>query len=439
MKKREIERLDGELRDYVGSMVGDLGRSERRAALGWYITGLLLDGERKSIGAMAGRLAPEAQQEAMRQRLQQAVSVASWNEEVVWCRLAQKIDAELPELEALVLDHTGMPKKGKHSVGVARQYCGTLGRVDNCQVVTSLHLAGERGSACIGMRLFLPEAWAQDLPRRRRVGVPDEVVFQKKWELALGLLDQALTFGVRRHVVLGDAEFGDATEFRQELDQRALRSVLGISGTHRVWPPWAELCPPCRAPGQAGKDPTWWTSEDEPVAIQDLALIVSEAAYERVYWRQGSQGRQSSRFVALRVRPAENWHKGKAQPPAAEVWLLCEWPRGEQEPTKFWLSTLPEDTPIKMLVRLAKLRWRVERDYQEMKQEVGLDHFEGRTWAGLHHHGALCALAHGFLALRRGLFPPQTAAVDSADGPSSTPGGRAPLDRQMPPLHAPLP
>lgn len=419
--------------------MGDLGRSERRAALGGSITGPRLDGERKSIGAMAGRLAPEAQQEAMRQRLQQAVSVASWNEQVVWCGLAQKLDAEMPEREGLVLDHTGMPKKGKHSVGVARQCCGTLGRVDNGQVVTSLPLAGERGSACIGMRLFLPEAWGQDLPRRRRVGVPDEVVFQKKWERALGLPEQALTFGVRRHVVWGDAEFGDAPEFRQGLEHRALRCVLGISGRHRVWPPWAELRPPCRAPGQAGRDPTWWTSEDEPAAIQDLALIVSEAVYERVDWRQGSQGRPSSRFVALRVRPAENWHKGKAQPPADEVWLLCERPRGEQEPTPSWLCTWPEDTPLKGLVRLAKLRWRVERDYQEMKQEVGLDHFEGRTWAGLHHHGALCALAHGFLALRRGLFPPQRAAVDSADGASSAPGRCAPGVRSMSPLHAPLP
>src|SRR5262249_33649249 len=206
MNRRELARLDRELEEYLDSMFDGMGRPERRRALNGYVYGLLLDGERKSIEPIAARLVEHASQiEAMRQRLQQCVTISTWSDATVLERLAVKLDRELPAIEALVIDDTGFPKKGRLSVGVSRQYSGTLGRVDNCQVAVSLHLAGEQGCGCIGMRLFLPEAWADDAQRRRCAGVPDEVAFARKWEIALKQIDDALGWGIRKHVVLADA------------------------------------------------------------------------------------------------------------------------------------------------------------------------------------------------------------------------------------------
>jgi SRSO17 transposase len=413
MNQRESVRLDRELDEFVQCMVDGMGRPERRQAMADYVTGLLLDGERKSILPMAARLVDSADEiEAMRQRLQQAVSVSTWSDAEMLRRLALKLDSELPGVEAFVIDDTGLPKKGRFSVGVARQYSGTLGRIDNCQVMTSLHLAGEAGSGCIGMRLFLPEVWASDLERRRSVGVPDDLEFSKKWQIALGQIDDALAWGVRRHVVLADAGYGEASEFRDGLTARGLRYLVAVPGVLRIWPPGAEPTVPTRT-GAPGRPRTRHRDDDaELMAIQKFAAEIGRSNYRTVTWRQGSKGKQSSQFYATRVRTAVRFEKG--HPPSDEQWLLCEWPDDEPAPTKFYLSTLPETTSLKSLVRLARLRWRVERDYQELKQEIGLDHFEGRTWRGLHHHATLCAVAHGFLALRRALFPPEEDAVDAS-------------------------
>jgi SRSO17 transposase len=408
MNRRDLRKLDQELTEFIGSMVEGMGRTERREALAAYVMGLLLDGERKSIEPMAARLVDDASEiQAMRQRLQQAVVVADWADDEMRSRLARKLDAELPGVEALVVDDTGFPKKGKHSVGVARQYSGTLGRIDNCQIGVSLHLAGEPGSGCIAMRLFLPEAWAEDARRREAVGVPAEVVSQKKWEIALDQIDAALRWGVRKHTVLADAGYGDASEFREALRQRDLRYVVGVQGEHRVWPPGVLPRPPENKPGEAGRPRTFWSADAGPVKISEAAKHLGREAYSIVRWREGSRGRQSSRFVAWWVQSAENCRKGRGRTPTEPQWLLCEWPDGEDAPTKFWLAAFPKNTSLAALVRLAKLRWRVERDYQELKQEVGLDHYEGRTWRGFHHHATLCSVAHGFLALRRALFPPE--------------------------------
>jgi len=410
MNRRDLRKLDRELTDFISSMVEGMGRLERREALASYVTGLLLDGERKSIEPMAARLVDRPGEiQAMRQRLQQAVVVAKWADEEMRRRLALKLDAELPGVEALVVDDTGFPKKGKHSVAVSRQYSGTLGRIDNCQIATSLHLAGEAGSGCIGMRLFLPEAWAEDVRRREMVGVPDEVVFQKKWEISLAQIDDALRWGVRKHVVLADAGYGDASEFRAGLRQRGLRYVVGVQGDHRVWPPGIRPHVPAKKPGTPGRPRTWPVGDVEPQRINRVAAALGRDAFSVVRWREGSRGKQSSRFAALWVTPAENHGHGRGRPPAEAVWLLIEWPVGEAEPTKFWLAAFPQSASLVSLVRLAKIRWRVERDYQELKQEIGLDHYEGRTWRGFHHHATLCAVAHGFLALRRALFPPEEA------------------------------
>jgi len=238
MTRAQVRRLDRELSEYMDSMVEGMGRRERRRALQDYLTGLLLDGERKSIEPMAARLVEdEARVEAMRQRLQQCVSASGWSNWEMRRRLALTLQERMPEVEALVMDDTGFAKKGAHSVGVARQYSGTLGRTDNCQVAVSLHLAGKRGSGCIGMRLYLPEEWVQDMERRKAAGVPEEVGFQRKWEISLTLVDDALEWGVRPYVVLADPGYGDCREFREELTRRGLPYVVGVQGTHKVWPP----------------------------------------------------------------------------------------------------------------------------------------------------------------------------------------------------------
>ena len=435
MTPTKLKRLEGELESFLESMFSGLGRVERRRAMDWYVKGLLLEGERKSIDPMAGRLVEAAsEKEAMRQRLQQCVSGSAWADEEVLRRLALKLEADLPDIEALVLDDTGFPKKGKHSVGVARQYSGTLGRTDNCQVAVSLHLAGEKGSGCIGMRLYLPAEWTSDTKRLRKAGVPEDVTFQTKRDIALELIDRAMNWGVKSRLFLADSGYGNEVEFREELTRRGMRYIVGIRGDSVVWPPGFEPPPiPPKPAGMSGPARTRYRyGEAKPVAVEKLAASLPKTSWKSVRWREGTKGSQRSRFAALRIRTAHRHHLGLA--PGDEQWLLCEWPRHEKEPTKFHLSTLPADTPLKQLVRLTKLRWRVERDYQEMKGEVGLDHFEGRTWRGFHHHATLCAVAHGFLALRQALFPPEPDSLDAADGTARASTPLAPADWHLPAL-----
>jgi SRSO17 transposase len=391
VKRSELRKLECELNAFVKVISEGMGRLERREALGHYITGLLLEGERKSIQPMAERLAEDGQAEAMRQRLQQAVVIAKWSEQELFRRIALQLNERLPALQAFVIDDTGFPKKGEHSVGVGRQYSGTLGRVDNCQVATSLHLAGEQGSGCIGMRLYLSEDWAADEVRRTKAAVPDDVVFQTKGALALKMLDDALSWGLPQRIVLADAGYGDSSDFRRELERRGLFYAVGVTGTSTIQ-----------------------RSGNEAIPMSGLA---ETARFRVVTWRQGSRGRQSGHFARFRVKLAN--HR------APELWLLIEKTFEAKRPYKFYLSNLPPDTAQKMLVRLVKLRWRVERDYQELKGELGLDHFEGRTWLGFHHHVSLCAAAHAFLAIRRALFPPIEHVGDALHGAQAPPADPA--------------
>ncbi len=432
-----MRKLDAELREYIEAMVADMGRLERRRAMELYLTGLLLDGERKSVEPMAARLVDkEHEREAMRQRLQQCVSVAEWSDAEMRRRLALKLEEELPELEAFVVDDTGFPKKGTLSVGVARQYSGTLGRTDNCQVAVSLHLAGEKGSGCISMQLYLPQEWAKSSKRRKAAGIPKQVRFCRKWELALSQLEQALAWGVRQHLVLADAGYGDAREFREGVRKLGLHYLVGVQGKHKVWPPGAKPTLPPKVPGKNGRPRTRYVAAGvEPWSIEELSLQVPRGEFRTVSWREGSRGEQCSRFAAVRVHTAER-HVHRA-PPSEEVWLLIEWPEDEKVPTKYYLCSLPAHTPLKKLVYLAKLRWRVERDYQELKGEVGLDHFEGRTWRGFHHHATLCMVAHGFLALRRALFPPEENSLDSGRGPQAPSAPAAAAHRALPAVPTP--
>lgn len=415
MRAQQLRRLDAELTEFVGDLLVGMGRVERRDSMRCYVEGLLLDGERKSMEPIARRLVSEEREvEGMRQRLQECLSQAAWSEDELFARLARRLDAELPGADALVIDDTGFPKKGVHSVGVQRQYSGALGRVDNCQVGVSLHLAGERGSSCIGMRMYMPKEWTDDRPRCAKVGVPDEVRFKTKPEIALDHLDNALRWGVRKRVVLADAGFGDNTDFRAGLQQRGLDYVVGIQTTIKVWAPGTSPNSPEQLPQKpTGRPRTRHaTGEQKPLTVLELALSMGRKNLKTLTWREGVKGPQRSRFAAVRVRTSH--HHSMGAPPGPEVWLFWAWPTDAEKPNKFWLSNLPATTSLKRLVYLAKLRWRVERDYQEMKGELGLDHYEGRTWRGWHHHCALVAVAHAFLTLQRVLSPPILPDVDAA-------------------------
>lgn len=390
------------------SMVSGMGRTERRSAMALYVTGLLLDGDRKSIQPMAARLVDGATKvEAMRQRLQECVVISGWSDAEVFRRLTMKMERELPGVEAFVIDDTGFPKKGTHSVGVSRQYSGTMGRVNSCQIAVSLHLAGESGSGCIAMDLYLPTQWAANRDKRKSVGVPEHIEFREKYRIALAQLDAAMASGARRHVVLADAAYGDVREFREGLTSRGLDYMVGLRSDTTVWTPGSNP-----KSVRTGSKPYKYKYEDVDQPPQAVAALAKTLQYQKVGWREGSRGWQSSRFAVARVRTSFRHHKGVR--PGEEQWLLAEWPEGKDEPTTLWLSNLPASTSLRTLVRISKLRWRVERDYQELKQEIGLDHFEGRTWRGFHHHVALCAVAHGFLALRRALSPPEPSEMDAA-------------------------
>lgn len=423
MTPAQLAKLDKSLSSYLDYLTEGMGRPERRRALCWYLTGLLLDGESKTVVSMASRLVEHDQEiEAMRQRLQQCVTISTWADEEIRRRLALRLE-EVLRPDAYVIDDTGFPKKGPHSVGVCRQYSGTLGRIDNCQVAPSLHAASDEGSGCIGMRLYLPEEWASDIKRRRVAGVPDDIVFKRKWEIALDLLDEALAAGLPRKVVLADAGYGDSTEFRDGLVARKLSYLVGVSGIRLVWPPGSNPRLPKRSAGPGRPSTQFRDGNRKPRSLTEIA---ENFDYRKYTCADGKGGTKSGYFAFARVRSAERRTKGRA--PSEELWLIGEWRPGNNE-RKFYFSNLPVSTPKNELVRLLKLRWRVERDYQEMKGEVGLDHFEGRTWRGFHHHVTLCAAAHGFLAIQRRLFPPEDLSVDPTHGAPSHSGAPDRQDR----------
>ena len=304
-----------------------------------------------------------------------------------------------------IVDDTSFPKQGTHSVGVARQYCGALGKQDNCQVAVSLSVANDHASLPIAYRLFLPEAWANDPLRRAKAGVPAAVAFDSKTAIALGQLRQAVADGVPVGIVLSDPAYGDETAFRVGVAELSLRYVLGVRSGTSAWPPGTKPLPPAPWSGR-GRPATRLRrdAEHRPVTLKALACSLPARVWRTVTWRQGSQGKLSSRFAAVRVRPA---HRDTLRSePWPEEWLLIEWPEGSDEPSKYWLSNLPPRTSLKCLVHVAKARWRIERDYQELKQEIGLSHYEGRGWRGFHHHASLCITAYGFLVTERCLFPP---------------------------------
>ena len=404
---KEPRRGEVRFAAYLDEIGAVLGHASRAAAARAYCTGLLLPGARKSVEPMAARIEP-GRVGARHQSLHHVVAKAGWDDAAV---LAAVRRWTLPALQRhgpvryWIIDDTGFPKQGGHSVGVTRQYCGQLGKQDNCQVAVSLSVANDHASLPIAYRLYLPETWAEDGERRARAGVPGEISFETKPGIALAQLRRARAEGVPPGVVLGDAGYGVETGFRAALAEMGLAYVLGVQSSASLWPPGEAPLPVPPYAGR-GRPPTRVRRAPghEPISAKKLAAGLSARAWRTVTWREGSRTPLTSRFAALRVRPA---HRDTLRSePWPEEWLLVEWPKGAAEPAKYWLSNLPPRTALKDLVRIAKARWLIERDYQELKQEIGLGHYEGRGWRGFHHHASLCIAAYGFLAAERCVFPP---------------------------------
>src|SRR6266702_4590599 len=385
--------------------------ADRATPLKSYCTGLLLPGERKSVEPMAARLYPDNVRQA-HQSMHHMVADAAWSDQDMLEAVRAYV---LPQMEhkgrvvAWVVDDTGLVKKGTHSVGVTRQYCGQVGKQENCRVAVSLSISTAEVSLPIAWRLYLPEVWTQDKRRRKATGIPPEISFQTKPKLALQQIRTALDREIPAAPVLADAAYGNDTGFRDGITELGLLYVVGIQSSVSVWKPgqaplpkrkWRGIGRPTKLLRRHGTH--------APVAVRELAMRLPSSAWKTVRWREGTRRPLRSRFAALRLRPAHRdyW----CREPRPEEWLLMEWPSPEAEPTKYWLSTLPANTKLPHLVRLAKHRWIIERDYQELKQELGLGHYEGRGCRGFHHHATLCIAAYGFLFAERSRFPPSARA-----------------------------
>jgi SRSO17 transposase len=391
----QMQRVRGRLVAFAAEMFEPMRRSEQRRWGEVYLRGLMLNGHRKSIEPMAERL-----EDGDEQCLQQFVNQSPWDEAEVRRRLAQRLSAEI-DPEAWVIDDTGFPKFGRNSVGVARQYCGALGKVGNCQVGVSVNAATDEASCPLDWRLFLPEEWDQDHERRAKAHLPDELRHEPKWSQALAMLDGLRGWGLEAKPVLADGAYGDITEFRAGLAERGLDYVVQVKDQTSAY---AEAVHPERPEYSGRGRPPKPRYREHPSSLKALALDAGRPALRRVSWREGTRGKLRSRFVALRVRPANIGLRNAANRDGTELelcWLLVEWPPGAPEPTKYWLSNLGPETSLRELVRLAKLRWRIEHDYRELKDALGLDHFEGRSYRGWNHHVTLVSIAHAFLTLER--------------------------------------
>jgi SRSO17 transposase len=403
MGLQDLDGSDRRFERYVNNLAQVIGHVDRIGPLRDYCTGLMLPCERKSVEPLAAATAP-ARTAAQHQSLLHFVGQAGWSDEKVLAKVCESVLPGIESqgaIEAWIIDDTGFPKKGKHSVGVARQYCGQLGKQDNCQAAVSLSIANRHASLPVRYRLYLPREWADDAARRRKAHVPEDIVFQTKPEIALDQIRWALKAGLPRGAVLLDAGYGNHTGLRTQIGTLGLSYVAGVMSNTSVWAGGTDPLPPKPWSGR-GRPPTRLrrSARRKPVSVKELAFALPKRAWRTIGWREGTTERLTSRFARVRVRAA---HRGGTHD---EEWLLIEWPKGEKEPTKYWLSTLPADITFERLVDLAKLRWRIERDYQELKQELGLGHFEGRSWRGFHHHATLCIAAYGFLISERETIPP---------------------------------
>ncbi|TAL95789.1 MAG: IS701 family transposase [Rhodanobacter sp.] len=391
--------LEARFARYGETIVAALGHADRAAPATWYLQGLMLPGGRKSVEPMAARVRPQAVRSA-HQSMHHLVSTSAWSDEAVLATVAEQV---LPVLTRggvepcfWIIDDTGFPKKGTYSVGVARQYCGQTGKTDNCRVAVSLSLATDSASLPLAWQLYLPAEWTDDPQRCAEAGVPASVGCMTKSQIAAAQIRAVVAAHVPWGVVLGDTAYGDDCALRAELSAQELIYALGIRPLTAVW--WGAhqpATPPSPAASDHRRVRVRRDAAHQPIGVRALAQALPARAYRTIAWRQGSAETLSGRFARVRVVAA---HNDRARDPE---WLVIEWPRGDVEPLRYWLSTLPEETTFKTLVGTIKGRWRIERDYLELKQELGLGHYEGRNWRGVHHHASLCIAAHGFLTLER--------------------------------------
>jgi SRSO17 transposase len=392
---------------YLADLASVLGDPRRYAAMINYCTGLLLPSERKSVEPIAALTAP-MRTAAQHQSLLHFVGQGDWSDKAVLERIRAYTMPGMEAngaLSAWIVDDTSFPKKGKHSVGVARQYCGQLGKQENCQVAVSLSIANDHGSLPVAYQLYLPQSWANDNARRTKAGVPEDLEFKTKPQIALEQIQWACEAGLPRGVVVVDAGYGVETKFRNQISALKLKYVAGVKTTTTVWTP--ETLSPEKLRRSRRPARTSGGEEGAPISVEKLARALPKSHWKTIRWRQGTSEVLSSRFARVRVRAAH--HRNDAAETTPEEWLLIEWPPNEEAPTKFWLSTLRPSITFAHLVHTAKLRWRIERDYLELKQEIGLGHFEGRGWRGFHHHATLCIAAYAFLLAERAIFPPSEA------------------------------
>ena len=384
---------------YVEGLVGVIGHADRAVPLHDYCLGLVMPCERKSVEPMAAITAPE-RTAAQHQSLLHFVGQGKWSDDDVLGKVREMVLPRIERygpIEAWIIDDTSFPKQGRHSVGVAHQYCGQLGKQANCQAAVTLSLANHDASLPVAYRLYLPKAWAEDADRRAKAGVPEDIAFKTKPEIALDQIRWACASGLPGDMALLDAGYGHDGKLRAGITELGKCYVAGIQPQTLVWKPG-------RRPGQAPRK----GRRDAPDAtsVKDLALGLRAKAWRTIKWREGTNEWLSSRFARVRVQVASSRQR-PAKP--TKEWLLIEWPEGEKEPTKYWLSTLPKTIAFRDLVDAAKLRWRIERDYEELKQEVGLGHYEGRGWRGFHHHATMCIAAYGFLISERETIPPSAS------------------------------
>jgi SRSO17 transposase len=397
---------------YVEGLASVIGHADRAGPLRDYCTGLLLPGERKSVEPMAAKTAP-ARMAAQHQSLLHFVGEAPWSDEKVLAKVHEMVRPAIERrgpIEAWIIDDTAFPKQGKHSVGVHHQYCGQLGKQANCQVAVSLSIANHFASLPVAYRLYLPKAWSEDRARCDKAGVPLDISFKTKPEIALEQIRWACEVGLPRGVALTDVAYGNDSRLRTEMTALGLSYVVGIQPNTLMWPSGV-------GPKRSSKPLNNTGRRDEPdlISAKEVAHALPKRAWRTIKWREGSADWLSSRFARVRVGVGHNQLIPEL---LSQEWLLIEWPEGEAEPTKYWLSTLPADISFRRLADFTKLRWRIERDYQELKQEVGLGHFEGRGWRGFHHHATLCIAAYGFLISEQETIPPS--------GPRSTPPFQTP-------------
>ena len=380
---------------YFADVASGLVRSEQRRNAELYARGLMEAGARKSLEPMVARLGGgSVEYEA----LQHFLADSPWDPAVIDRAVAERVCAVI-EPTAWVLDDTGVPKDGKRSPGVKRQYSGTLGKVGSCQIAVSLHAVGQKGTVPLGFRLYLPEDWCADPVRRKEAKIPVELEFATKPTLAGDLVARAAGWKIRRAPVLGDQAYGNDAKLRTRLHGDGIDYVLSVGGECAVYAAGTRFAVAPRKPGSRGPAPSALRTEDDPASIKDLIAGLDETAWQTVCFRDRDGQQLTSRFAFVRVIAAHPVDRDRQAP--REEWLIAEWPEGRDEPTDYWISNLPADAEPERLARLARLRWMIELDYKQLKGELGLDHYEGRSYLGFQHHCTLVSAAHGFLTLER--------------------------------------